>query len=96
MCWIRSLIAPLLAVALVACPPAPQDAGAPEHPDPQPVPAAGVAVDPRVRALLPDERDRRWEALPWHHDLLAARAAAERSGAPIFLWLMDGNPLGPT
>lgn len=70
--------------------------GDPIHPPALYVPGAGDDVDPRVRALLPDEGDRKWEQLPWYHDLLAARAAAERTGAPIFMWIMDGNPLGPT
>jgi hypothetical protein len=35
-----------------------------------------------------------WAAVPWKGNLLEARAAAAREGKPVFIWAMDGKPLG--
>jgi hypothetical protein len=35
-----------------------------------------------------------WRTIPWRVDLLAAREEAIRSGRPLFLWAMNGHPLG--
>jgi hypothetical protein len=40
----------------------------------------------------PDEE--RWTAIPWETDLWAARRRAEEVNKPIFMWAMNGNPLG--
>jgi hypothetical protein len=45
--------------------------------------------------VLPAEPER-WETIPWETDLLAARARAAREGKPIFIWSMNGHPLGCT
>ena len=42
----------------------------------------------------PEELD--WLNIPWQTDLWAARRLAAREGKPIFLWAMNGNPLGCT
>lgn len=34
--------------------------------------------------------------IPWRTNVLQARAEAQRAGKPLFLWVMDGNPLGCT
>ena len=47
-----------------------------------------------VRArVLPAAREA-WEELAWETDLLAARQRAVREGRPLFLWAMNGHPLG--
>jgi hypothetical protein len=38
----------------------------------------------------------RWAEIPWETDLTAARARSAKEGKPIFLWIMDGHPLGCT
>lgn len=37
-----------------------------------------------------------WRTIPWKTSLLEAQAQAEaaRSGKPLFIWAMDGHPLG--
>lgn len=35
-----------------------------------------------------------WRSIPWKIDLLEVRAEAARTRKPIFIWSMDGNPLG--
>lgn len=40
--------------------------------------------------------DEPWLTIPWKTRLLDAQAAAARDGKPIFIWAMDGHPLGCT
>jgi hypothetical protein len=58
-----------------------------------------VAGEPdfdRVRErVLPGARER-WEEIGWETDLLAARERAVRERRPLFLWAMNGHPLGCT
>lgn len=35
-----------------------------------------------------------WQTIPWKTDLLEARALAVQSRRPLFLWSMNGHPLG--
>ena len=37
-----------------------------------------------------------WRTIPWKISLLEAQAASAREGKPIFIWAMDGHPLGCT
>jgi hypothetical protein len=64
-------------------------------------PAAVHAVDVGTfRDLLTSIRPRpdevRWQEIPWQTDLWEARRLARQQGKPIFLWAMNGNPLGCT
>lgn len=36
----------------------------------------------------------RWTQIPWESDLWTARWKASRLHRPLFLWVMDGYPLG--
>ena len=36
----------------------------------------------------------KWTEIPWGTDITAARSKAAREGKPLFLWIMDGHPLG--
>ena len=66
-------------------------------------PAIGDGVAPLARAefeklrkeLVPTSKAA-WETIPWRSDLLAAREEAVKSGKPLFLWAMNGHPLGCT
>ena len=40
--------------------------------------------------------DEKWLTIPWKTDLLEARDAAAKEGKPVFLWSMNGHPLGCT
>jgi len=44
-------------------------------------------------AAIPQEA---WRRIPWQSELLAAQRDAARRKMPIFIWAMDGNPLGCT
>jgi len=49
-----------------------------------------------LRFVRPKPTELRWQAIPWQTDLRDARRLAEVRGQPIFLWAMNGNPLGCT
>lgn len=44
--------------------------------------------------IKPRPAEMRWTVIPWETDLWAARLKAQRLEKPIFLWAMNGNPLG--
>ena len=46
--------------------------------------------------ILPQQGELTWTSLPWTTDLWEARKVACENGKPIFLWEMDGHPLGCT
>jgi len=48
------------------------------------------------RLCLPSDSDEGWRGIGWEIDLWAARERAAREGKPVFLWEMDGHPLGCT
>lgn len=39
---------------------------------------------------------QKWQTIPWQLDLVAARAKAVREKKPLFMWSMNGHPLGCT
>lgn len=45
--------------------------------------------------LRPDEQAP-WRTIPWKIGLLDAQNVAAQEGKPIFIWAMDGHPLGCT
>ncbi|MBC8289626.1 MAG: hypothetical protein H8E37_04840 [Planctomycetes bacterium] len=49
-----------------------------------------------LHAELQPEADAPWRTIPWKISLLEAQAASAREGKPIFIWAMDGHPLGCT
>jgi hypothetical protein len=46
-------------------------------------------------AIVPSKAEL-WETIPWRIDLLESRTEAFRQKKPIFLWAMNGHPLGCT
>lgn len=50
----------------------------------------------RIAAVRPTPAEERYLNIPWRFDLMAARKEAAQQGKPIFLWLMNGHPLGCT
>ncbi len=45
---------------------------------------------------LQPRKDEVWRTIPWKVSLLEAQAIAARERKPIFIWAMDGHPLGCT
>jgi len=85
----------LVPCLLLAAPPAAVLAGA--------VPAApgfaAARLEPaefaRLHAAVQPGRER-WAEIPWQTDLREARETSARLGKPLFMWVMDGHPLGCT
>lgn len=50
----------------------------------------------RLHAELQPDADAPWRTIPWKVSLLEAQAVAARDAKPIFIWAMDGHPLGCT
>ena len=71
---------PLLLLALLCAPP----------------PALTPAAFEDLHASLTSSAAEKWQTIPWKVDLLEARALAARDGKPLFLWSMNGHPLGCT
>lgn len=63
----------------------------------EPVPQVDAA---RFRELFayvrPKPEELRWLDIPWQTDLWEARRISVEQSKPIFLWAMNGNPLGCT
>ena len=47
-----------------------------------------------VKEILPKEEEKAWQEIDWKVDLWEARKEAAGWGKPIYLWEMDGHPLG--
>ena len=63
---------------------------------PPALPQAHSALAARISSVLPQPSEERWLQIPWRTNLMRARAEAQRTNKPLFLWVMDGNPLGCT
>lgn len=50
----------------------------------------------KLHAELQPEADDPWRTIPWETSLLEAQRQACSSQKPIFIWAMDGHPLGCT
>lgn len=50
----------------------------------------------RLHAELQPSKAERWRTIPWKIDLLDAQQTAAKERKPIFIWAMDGHPLGCT
>ncbi|MDP7033757.1 MAG: hypothetical protein QF752_04625 [Planctomycetota bacterium] len=48
-----------------------------------------------IVAMRPPAQEK-WRQIPWRTDLAASRLEAARLGRPLFIWSMNGHPLGCT
>jgi hypothetical protein len=48
----------------------------------------------KLHAQLKPRRDELWRSIPWKTSLLEARDLAVRERKPLFMWSMNGSPLG--
>jgi hypothetical protein len=49
-----------------------------------------------LHAELQQPADAAWRTIPWKISLLEAQADAVAKKKPLFIWAMDGHPLGCT
>lgn len=56
----------------------------------------GITVEEfqKLHRDLQPAKDEAWRSVPWKIDLLEVRERSAREKKPIFIWSMDGNPLG--
>ena len=59
-------------------------------------PSLSASEFERLHAELQPEADAPWRTIPWRVSLLEARQEAAKQKKPIFIWAMDGHPLGCT
>lgn len=50
----------------------------------------------RLHEQLRPAVDEPWRTIPWKISLLDAQRTAAKEQKPIFIWAMDGHPLGCT
>jgi hypothetical protein len=50
----------------------------------------------KLHAMLQPSPDEPWRMIPWQIELLDAQQIAAKEKKPIFIWAMDGHPLGCT
>jgi hypothetical protein len=53
-------------------------------------------LDARIASTLPTVDEDRWLTIPWRSNLMKARLEAQILNRPMFLWIMNGNPMGCT
>ena len=61
-----------------------------------PASALDLAEFERLHQEIQPAEDAVWRSIPWETSVLDAQAKAAREGKPIFIWAMDGHPLGCT
>ena len=50
----------------------------------------------KLRDSIVPAAEEKWQTIPWRVDLIAARDEASKAKKPVFLWSMNGHPLGCT
>jgi len=48
----------------------------------------------KIHSQLAAPKDEPWRSIPWKLTMLEARDAASKDKKPVFLWSMNGHPLG--
>ena len=56
----------------------------------------GPSLDQRISEILPTKLEEKWLSVPWRTDLFQARLDAQKESKPIFMWIMNGHPMGCT
>ena len=48
----------------------------------------------KLHEQLAPPKDEPWRAIPWQLTMLGARGTAAKDKKPLFLWSMNGHPMG--
>lgn len=61
--------------------------------------SAGAGLNPDTFSrfldhIRPKPDELKWTGIPWETDLWEARRRAAAMNRPLFIWAMNGNPLG--
>jgi hypothetical protein len=49
-----------------------------------------------LQSILPTKDEEVWMQIPWRTNVTDARLDAQNQHKPLFLWVMNGHPLGCT
>ncbi|MEQ1823421.1 MAG: hypothetical protein ABL949_13005 [Fimbriimonadaceae bacterium] len=49
-----------------------------------------------IKAIMPSREEEVWLSVPWRTNLMAARLESQEVKKPMFLWVMNGHPMGCT
>ena len=60
------------------------------------VPRVFPDLEQKIAAVLPTSDEQAFLQIPWRLNVMAARAESARTGKPMFVWEMNGHPLGHT
>ena len=60
------------------------------------VPRAFPDLEQKIAAVLPTPDEQAFLQIPWRLNAMTARAESARTGKPMFIWEMNGHPLGHT
>ena len=55
-----------------------------------------IAEFQKLHRQLQVSPDKPWRTIPWKTAVLDAQQTAAQQAKPIFIWAMDGHPLGCT
>ena len=57
---------------------------------------APADIDAKIAAIMPTAEEEKWMTIPWRTDLNQARRDSVALSKPIFMWIMNGHPMGCT
>ena len=57
---------------------------------------AGPDLDARIAEVVPKPHEEKWLSIPWRLNLSQARIDSQKEGKPLFMWIMNGHPMGCT
>jgi hypothetical protein len=60
------------------------------------VPRVFPDLEQKIEPVLPTPEEQAFLQIPWRLNVMAARAESARTGKPMFVWEMNGHPLGHT
>ncbi len=55
-----------------------------------------ASLDAKIAEVVPQAKEEKWLTIPWRTNLMLARRESQQTGKPMFLWIMNGSPLGCT
>lgn len=58
--------------------------------------AGTQSLGAKMAEVLPTKAEEKWLTIPWRNDLTQARLDAQSQNKPIFMWIMNGHPMGCT
>ena len=58
--------------------------------------AIGGDLDARISEIVAKPHEETWLSIPWRTNLTDARMQAQAQGKPLFMWIMNGHPMGCT